>query len=260
MGEKWNDALSTQPSNIPVFQELDFHACIGEGVAMSVALEHQAGGLRAFGRAYLRRRYTVLFYSLLVTMVAVPLFAALDLAGALIEFFLAASLLAAVMPVGTVRSRRALLAIAILVWLARPVAAWFGQPALSAMTLGLWTLIGLLAASSALRFALRAKQVDAEHLYAALGAYLLAGIFFGSFYWVLEEVNPGTFAHNGELSRMSAIYFSFVTLATLGYGDIVPRTDVARGLAIVEGVGGQLFLAVLVARLVSLYARGNAGD
>ena len=60
-------------------------------------------------------------------------------------------------------------------------------------------------------------------------------------------------------SRMSALYFSFVTLATLGYGDIVPRTDVARGLAIVEGVGGQLFLAVMVARLVSLYGRGSSG-
>jgi voltage-gated potassium channel Kch len=54
---------------------------------------------------------------------------------------------------------------------------------------------------------------------------------------------------------MSAMYFSFVTLATLGYGDIVPHTDLARGVAMVEGIGGQLFLAVLVARLVSLYSR-----
>jgi hypothetical protein len=54
---------------------------------------------------------------------------------------------------------------------------------------------------------------------------------------------------------MSANYFSFVTIATLGYGDIVPRSDVSRGLAIFEGVGGQLFLAVMVARLVSLYTR-----
>jgi hypothetical protein len=46
-----------------------------------------------------------------------------------------------------------------------------------------------------------------------------------------------------------------VTLATLGYGDIAPRADVARSIAIVEGVGGQLFLAVLVARLVSLYSK-----
>ena len=126
-------------------------------------------------------------------------------------------------------------------------------PALSAMTLVIWTLIGLFAAAVALRFAMRATLVDAEHLYAALSAYLLAGIFFGLFYWVLQQIWPGTFAVTGDFSRMSAIYFSFVTIATLGYGDIVPRSDVARGLAIVEGVGGQLSLAVMVARLVSLY-------
>lgn len=67
------------------------------------------------------------------------------------------------------------------------------------------------------------------------------------------------FVAASNFSRTGAIYFSLVTLATLGYGDIVPRTDVARGLAIVEGVGGQLFLAVLVARLMSLYSR-PAGD
>jgi voltage-gated potassium channel len=89
---------------------------------------------------------------------------------------------------------------------------------------------------------------------------LLAGVFFGSFYWVLEEIRPGSFTASGDFSPSSAIYFSFVTLATLGYGDIVPRSDVARGLAIVEGVGGQLFLAVLIARLVSLYARGKAAN
>jgi hypothetical protein len=187
--------------------------------------------------------------------VAAPLFAAFALTGALIELFLAANLLAAVVPVSKGKERRVLLIIVTAVWLARPLTAWFDHPALSAMTLGLWTLIGLFAAAGALRFAMRAEAVDAEHLYAALSAYLLAGIFFGLFYWVLEQIGPGTFAVIGEFTRMAALYFSFVTLATLGYGDIVPRTDVARGLAIVEGVGGQLFLAVMVARLVSLYAR-----
>jgi voltage-gated potassium channel Kch len=193
-------------------------------------------------------------------MVAAPVFAAFELTGALIEFFLAANLLAAVIPVGAGKGRRVLLTMMSLVWLARSATAWLDHPALSAMTLGLWTLIGMLAAAAALRFAMRATSVDAEHLYAALSAYLLAGIFFGIFYWVLEQIWPGTFAAAGDFSRMSALYFSFVTLATLGYGDIVPRTDVARGLAIVEGVGGQLFLAVMVARLVSLYARGKTAD
>jgi voltage-gated potassium channel Kch len=73
-------------------------------------------------------------------------------------------------------------------------------------------------------------------------------------YWVLEQLTSGTFTTSGNFSRTSAIYFSFVTLATLGYGDIVPRTDVARSLAVVEAVGGQLFLVVLVARLVSLHS------
>jgi voltage-gated potassium channel Kch len=113
----------------------------------------------------------------------------------------------------------------------------------------------MLAAVAALRFAMVATKVDAEHLYAALSAYLLAGICFGLLYWVLEQISSGTFASSGQFSQTSAIYFSFVTLATLGYGDIVPRADIARGLAIVEGVGGQLFLAVLVARLVSVYAK-----
>ena len=207
---------------------------------------------------YLRHRYTTLFYTLLVTMVAAPIFSALNFNGTLIESLLAACLLAAVLPVGAVRKRPYLLMAIVAVWLARVVTAGLEHRALSEMTLGIWTLIGLLAAVAALRFAMGATQVDAEHLYAALSAYLLAGIYIGLLYWVLEQTKPGTFSFTGEFSQASAIYFSFVTLATLGYGDIVPRADVARGVAIVEGVGGQLFLAVLVARLVSLYSKpGN---
>jgi len=215
------------------------------------------GGVRELGRAYLRRRYAILFYTLLLTMVAAPVLSALEFKGSLIEFFLAANLLAAVMPVAAGRDRRILLGVMTVVWLARPATDWFDQPALSAMTLAMWTLIGLFAAAAALRFAFRATAVDGEHLYAALSAYLLAGIFFGQFYWILQYIWPGSFGVTGDFSRMSAFYFSFVTLATVGYGDIVPRSDVARGLAIVEGVGGQLFLAVMVARLVSLYGRGE---
>src|ERR1700758_4631273 len=137
-------------------------------------------------------------------------------------------------------------------WLARPLTAWLGYLTLE-VTLSAWTFIGLFAAAAALRFAMRGTKVDAEHLFAALSAYLLAGLYFGLLFWALEQIHPGTVTAS-NFSRTGAIYYSFVTLATIGYGDIVPRTDVARGLAIIEGVGGQLFLAVLVARLLSLYA------
>jgi hypothetical protein len=59
------------------------------------------------------------------------------------------------------------------------------------------------------------------------------------------------------LSLTGAIYYSFVMLATLGYGDIVPRSEAARGLAILEAVAGQLSLAVMIARLVRLYTLGT---
>lgn len=213
--------------------------------------------LRDFAEPYLRRRYSILFYTLLLTMVAAPVLNTLKLSGVLFELLVAACLLAAIIPADVVRSRPFLLVLMMVVWLARPLADWLGHRLLSSITLGIWTLVGLLAAVAALRFAMGATRVDGEHLYAALSAYLLAGICFGLLYWVLEQISSDTFVVTGEFSQASAIYFSFVTLATLGYGDIAPRADVARGLAILEGVGGQLFLAVLVARLVSLYSKSE---
>lgn len=221
---------------------------------MTNPAEATIGGLRNFARVYMQHRYSILFYSLLFTMMAIPVLNAFKFSGTLIDALLAANLLAAVMPISVGKERRMLIAVMIVVWFARLLATWSGHRTLSVITLGIWTLIGLLAAAVALRSAFRARTINAEHVYAALSAYLLAGIFFGLLYWVLETLASGTFTASGNFSRMSAIYFSFVTLATLGYGDIVPRTDIARGLAIIEGVGGQLFLAVLVARLVSLYS------
>jgi voltage-gated potassium channel Kch len=55
------------------------------------------------------------------------------------------------------------------------------------------------------------------------------------------------------LTLSTAVYFSFVTLATVGYGDVVPARELSRGVAMFEALVGQLFLAVLIARLVSVY-------
>jgi voltage-gated potassium channel len=224
---------------------------------MSEVFASGKDGLTALGDAYFRLRYTILFYSLLLTMVAAPASGALGLRVGLIEIFLGANLIAALIPIANRNERRLLLVVLLVIGvIMRLGAGWINEAILSAASLMIWTVLALLAAASALSFAFRARSIDREHVYAALSAYLLAGIFFGVFYWVLEQIWPGSFAPAGAFSPNSAIYFSFVTLATLGYGDIVPRTDVARGLATVEGVGGQLFLAVLIARLVSLYARG----
>src|SRR5262245_38909792 len=219
---------------------------------MSEAIDDRAGGLAALGFAYFQRRYAILFYSLLLTIAASPLVASVGFDTNLIDWFLAVNLLAAVIPISGFNERRLLLIIVIAALILRFATGWLNQSTLAAASLMIWTVVALVAAGGALSFAFRARSIDREHVYAALSAYLLAGVFFGSFYWVLEEIHPGSFTVSGELSPNSAIYFSFVTLATLGYGDIVPRTGAARGLGIVEGVGGQLFLVVLVSGLVSV--------
>jgi voltage-gated potassium channel len=121
-------------------------------------------------------------------------------------------------------------------------------------------VLTIFAAIAALRFALRGQKVDSERLSAALSAYLLVGHCFGIAYYQVEQLRPGSFAIGGaptqlsQLDLQTAVYFSFVTLATLGYGDISPLTPTARGIAVSEAILGQLYLAVLVARLV-----GSAG-
>jgi hypothetical protein len=205
--------------------------------------------------AYRRHRYAVLFYTLLFTLVADPVFAALGWGSNLVEFVLAFNLMAAVASIDLWFGRPALVVAVAVVALARLGGAWMQSPTLATVALVVLTIAGLVAAGGALRFALGARVVGSEHLYAALSAYLLAGLFFGLAYWGLQHVNPGALAGAAPESLTDAIYFSFVTLATLGYGDISPRGEIARGLAVVEGVGGQLFLAVMVARLVSLYVR-----
>ena len=207
--------------------------------------------------SYVQHRFAVLFYSLLLTLVAAPTSGALGLDGSILELFLAANLLLAVTSVGSARGWRILLIVLALLWVARLATAWLDDSTLSVVSLGTWTMLGLAASAGALRFAMRASRVDAEHVYAALSAYLLSGILLGQVYWALQQLWPSSFTLSGPFSRTGAIYFSFVTLATLGYGDIAPRSDIARGLAIAEGIGGQLFLAVLIARLVSVYGRSN---
>ena len=99
----------------------------------------------------------------------------------------------------------------------------------------------------------RSRTVNSETIYAALSTYLLAGIFFGILYSAIEFTWPGSFTGPDPLTDDNAIYYSFVTLATLGYGDFLPTSPLARGVATFEVIAGQLYLAVMVARLIGAF-------
>jgi hypothetical protein len=149
--------------------------------------------------------------------------------------------------------------------LARVITLVAGAEAFLPFSLSLWSIICLLAVGTTLRHALRAGPINAERIYAALSAYVLIGLALGVVYWALEQSAPGSLALSSArpVTLERTLYFSFVTLATLGYGDIVPVSEPASWLAILEAMGGQMYLAVLVARLVSLYAttqRREASD
>lgn len=112
------------------------------------------------------------------------------------------------------------------------------------------------------RVIFRSGPVDRERLFASLSLYLLLGLIFAIIFGVVEELQPGSFNHldtqaaGSKISpRGQLVYFSYVTIATLGYGDIAPLSGPAKGLAILEAIFGQMYLVVVVARLVSLYGQ-----
>ena len=207
----------------------------------------------AIWQAYGANRYAVLFYSLLVMLVAVPAAETLGLPQLVIKLLVAACLVTAVMPNASKGKRAIFLAAILLLTLLRFVSESDEVPINFGPVLAFYGFIGLLAAAGTLKFVVRAARVDSETVYAALSTYILAGLFFGVIYSAVEFMHPGSFVGPDPFTESRAVYYSFVTLATLGYGDFVPRTDLARGIAVFEVVGGQLFLAVLVARLIGLF-------
>jgi hypothetical protein len=107
-----------------------------------------------------------------------------------------------------------------------------------------------------INFICKQSEVTAEVIYAAVVVYLLMAMFWSNAYQMLETLAPGSFEMPGgqiQNDRILFLYFSLVTITTLGYGDMTPLTDRAAGLASVEAFIGQIYLVVLVAWLVGMH-------
>ena len=141
---------------------------------------------------------------------------------------------------------------------------WMTLWAPSSATLGLWrqgltlTGIAMLVMVQGLEV-FRSGPITHMRIEGAIAVYLLLGFGWAHAYHMVAILNPHSFGGFG--SNTTAIsgwmYYSFVTLTTLGYGDIVPIRPIARSLAVGEALTGQLYLTVLLARLIALQVGGG---
>jgi hypothetical protein len=212
-----------------------------------------------FWRRYSRRRYATLFYTLLLMLVALPVFVTFGFPKVLLKILIAFCLLAAVMPNASKGQRTAFFATVVGIVALRFIAEQDSVPIDFGPVLALYGCIGLLAAAGTFRFVVQSPRVDSETVYAALSTYVLGGIFFGIIYSAIEFMQPGSFSGPDPFTDAAAIYYSFVTMATLGYGDFLPKSELARGIATFEVIGGQLYLAVMVARLIGAFDFNKKG-
>ena len=107
-------------------------------------------------------------------------------------------------------------------------------------------------------------EISKNRLVGAVCVYLLLGVIWGIAYTLLDVFAPGSFHGISRLDEpgwdSAWLYFSFVTMTTLGYGDLLPVSATARALAYMQAVAGQFYIAILVAGLVSAYISDRQGQ
>lgn len=126
---------------------------------------------------------------------------------------------------------------------------------------GIYLLLGALLLTTppaVLRRVLRHQTVTLETIAGAVCVYVLLGLVFAFFYLAIGSFKPDAFTDQASATGPSGsadyLYFSFISLTTVGFGDIVPVGKVSRALVVLEALMGQIFLVTTVARLVALFS------
>jgi len=202
-------------------------------------------------------RFLVLLMLILLMLVLAPFLDKFVHTQILMDGFLTAIF---IFIIYTIRLKRSQAIIASALVLPLIIATWSTYfveiKTLSMLTRIFGTLFFAYAAINILRIIVKSEEVTRETIFAAVVAYLLIALMWAFLYMILELASPGSFSFPDWGSRgetMQFEYLSFVTITTLGYGDITPVTDQASALVLIEAVIGQIYLVVLVAWLVGMY-------
>ncbi len=170
------------------------------------------------------------------------------------------------------RSVRAVANVALAVAALAAFANLFFHYQIHGATVASWVscLLYLAAPVSIVRHLVLRRTVDSETVLGAIAAYLMAGMFFAFLYHALglSQTQPPFFGSQGRGTLSQDLFFSFTTLTTTGYGNLVPAGNPGQTFAVLEMLNGQLFLVTAVAKVVSAWRpgqgrgglRGNSGD
>lgn len=209
-----------------------------------------------------RASYAALLASLLLVVLGHPLAVSLGLSFSWVLPVLFVIVLMACVA-AALRERRSLVFLLVAAFAGEVVVSivGLGHPALeAALQHGLRCLVLGVTAAILLRDLFRARSAELDTILGAICVYLLLALAWSQAYAIVDGAAEGAFLVAGESASLDAtetLYFSFVTLTTLGYGDVVPRHEVARALAVLEATVGLLYVAIVIARLVTLYDRGR---
>ncbi len=110
------------------------------------------------------------------------------------------------------------------------------------------TILYFYIVASLVKSLLSIRVITADLIFCAISIYLLIGIMWAGIYSVLEAISPGSFSETTDL-----LYFSFVTLTTVGFGDVAPLSALSRRLAVFEAAMGSIYMAVIIAMIVGRY-------
>lgn len=210
-----------------------------------------------------RYKYESLLAAQILLSVISPLFSSTLHARSIVDLCITAVFVAAIIVISSTRKH---LIIGLILMIPTFVLIW-GIKIYHVETLELISMIGSVfffcyIAGLILVDILRVKMVTLDIIAAGISVYLFFGNIFGFIYAIIGRIDPNAFkipeataSYLGDtLSDVSsAMYFSFVTLTTLGYGDITPINSFARSLAFLEAAMGQIYLTVLIASLVGIH-------
>ena len=213
-------------------------------------------------QTFFQRRFLILLVLILSLLVLAPFLDDFIETRILMDAFLTAIFFAIIF---AVKSKRSHVIIASFLALPLIISIWsFYFVELTSISL-LTRIFGALflgyAVINILRIVVQSEEVSKETIYAAIVAYLLMALMWAFLYMILELLVPGSFSfpeRDFRVETMRFKYFSFVTITTLGYGDIAPLTNKASSLVMLEALFGQIYLVVLVAWLVGMHVSSRS--